>query len=71
MFEIFLSNHKDTRIVVTDYYIYFYPVVPSPLAARLQLISQSISKFYSFVSFSLQINAVNLSIKLFCFSTLS
>ena len=47
------SNDKDIWIVATDYCMYFYIIVVFPLAAVLYLI-----KFYSFIIFSILINAV-------------
>ena len=35
IFETRISYHKDLRIAVTNYYIYFYFIVPFPLTAIL------------------------------------
>ena len=52
IFEICFSYDKDILIAATDYYMYFYIIVLFPLTAVLQLI-----KFYSFIIFSILINA--------------
>ena len=52
IFEIYFY-HKDIQITGTNYDLYFYLIVLSPLTATLQL-----RNFYSFITFSLLINAV-------------
>ena len=47
------SYDKYIWIAATDFYMYFYIIVLFPLTAVLQLI-----KFYSFIIFSILINAV-------------
>ena len=42
----------------SDYFIYFYLSVLSPLTAILLLINRSVNKFYNFITFSLQVNPV-------------
>ena len=53
IFETSFSYDKDIWIAATDYYMHFYIIVIFPLTAILQVI-----KFYSFVIFSVLINAV-------------
>ena len=53
IFETCFSYDKDIWIASSDYYSYFYIIVLFSLAAVLQLI-----KFYSFIIFSILINAV-------------
>ena len=53
IFETSFSYDKDIWIAATDYYMHFYIIVLFPLTAILQL-----NKFYSFVIFSVLINAV-------------
>ena len=49
IFETCFSNDKDISIATTDYYMYFYIIV---------LKYSPVNKFYSFIIFSLLINAV-------------
>ena len=53
MFETSFSYDKDIWIAETHYYMYFYIIVLFPLTAVLHSI-----KFYSFIIFSILINAV-------------
>ena len=53
IFETCFSYDKDIWIAATDYYVNFYKVVLFPLTAVLQSM-----KFYSFIIFSILINAV-------------
>ena len=50
IFETSFSYDKDIWIAATDYYMHFYIIVLFPLIAILQ--------FYSFVIFSVLLNAV-------------
>ena len=49
------SSDKDIWIAATDYYMQLYVIVPFLFTAIFQLIN---NKFYSFILFSLLINAV-------------
>ena len=51
MFETCFSCDKDMWFAATDYYMHFYIIVLFPLATP-------INNFYSFIVFSLLINAV-------------
>ena len=53
IFGTCFSYDKDIWIASTDYFMKFYIIVLFPLTAVLQLI-----KFYSFIIFSILINAV-------------
>ena len=64
IFETCFSYDEDIWIAATDYYMNFYIMVLFPLTAVLQLI-----KFYSFIIFSILINAVILQLN--CLNTLS
>ena len=59
IFEAYFSSHKDISIAAADYYMYF-----------TLLCCTSVNKFYSFITFNLVINTVNLLLKLSCFDTL-
>ena len=39
IYGTYLSYHKDIRIAVTDYYMYFYLIMPLPLTAVLQFVN--------------------------------
>ena len=56
--ETSFSYHKAIWIILTDYNMYFHLIVLSTLTATVLLMNRSISKFYSFITFTLQINAV-------------
>ena len=58
MFETYFSHHKEIWIAATDYYMYFCLTVLFPLTAILK-----IYEFYSFIIFSLLINAAILLLR--------
>ena len=66
--ETCFSCDKDIWIAGTDHYMFFYIIVLFPLSAILH---DSVNKFYSFINFSLLINAVIFAVELSCFNTLS